>query len=523
MTRFAARSLLPLIAGLIASLNFAGAAMAQRGAAMMDPTDSATTDTATVQPMITSGLTYDLQKSFDAASLGKGARLSILAVEADRGVVRVEINADTPMKPASLAKLLTCAAALEVLGPDQTFTTTVETNGIVKGATVLGDLVLRGGGDPTLGPRFQTDKSNNTEIFESWAAELRKKGIKSIQGNVIGNDLRYMDEPLAIGWEPTEYAEWYSAEVSPLCFNENVLDVLWRASSKPGDRVIPQVIPKTSFATVESNVRVGSAKSTTRLRYFRFKTENNLRARGTMPPNAQSYDFAAIHEPARFAAHVFMETLEAKGIDVRGTAMSQRILSEDEPTTEPLVLITHQSPSLAEMLPVILGNSQNLYAEVMLRETALASGLPASFRGGAQAVEKWLRSHRLHRSGFVLVDGSGLSPVDRIPARMIADVLRFEAKSPNAALWKSSLATPGKRSLGERFTGSQYAALNSDLQAKTGYIAGAHTLAGYLTNSRGTDYVFVIMINGYDPDRSREARDTLDDLVLELHNSELIP
>lgn len=466
-----------------------------------------------------------LMRDLAEAKLGSKTRLAVYVCDPRTGVEFVDLNSTQPMRPASLMKLLTAAVALDLLGPDRTFETVVKTLGTVEGNVLDGDVVIVGGGDPSLGPRFSANPNDVTARIREWAQAIHGRGIRRIEGNILGDDRRYENEPVAIGWDRMELGEWYSAEVSPLCFNDNCIDVLWSAGGKQGARAEYKLIPDTTYARLASSVRTGApGQKSARLRYFRFADGNEIRARGSIPPNTRKYDYAAIHDPATYTATLLFEELKRKGVVVTGNAFNRRdIEGEDSATSETLVLATVKSPSLGEMLPVMLGDSQNLYAEVFARETALAAGQPASFLGAGRAIGLWLREKGLHRNGLAMVDGSGLSTVNRAPARLFADVLRHEANGPNGELFRSSLATPGTRSLKNRFRGEDSAGLRDGLLAKTGYIDASHTLAGFFRHRNGAEYLFVIMVNDYDPERSAEAREFVDRTVMLLHRSEVLP
>ncbi|MCC6548004.1 D-alanyl-D-alanine carboxypeptidase/D-alanyl-D-alanine-endopeptidase [Candidatus Sumerlaeota bacterium] len=475
-------------------------------------------------PVAGDPLTEALVREFEAASLGGKCTFSIAVIDADSGVPYVQINADKVMRPASLVKIITAAVALDVLGPDRKFTTTVEGPNPDRKGVVAGNLVIRGGGDPSLGPRFQQDGSDVMGVLNDWAGKLAKRGVKRVTGNVIGNDMRYADDPTALGWEKMELAQWYSAEVSALCYNENTIDVIWKAAGKTGELASYTLQPTVKYVNLQSSVRSGlESQVKPRVRYFRFGESNNVRARGTLPPETMKHDFIAVHDPARYTAELFSSALKEKKIVVEKGAISQRVVGDEAPTTDTVTLITHQSPPLSEMLSTLLGVSHNLYAEVFLRETALASQEAPTFQGGFQAVSRWLRDKRLYHTGLVLVDGSGLSSIDRASAVQFVDVLRHEYNSPNRQLFLGSLATPGRLSLKNRFEGDEYAPLRDHLSAKTGFISGVHSLAGRFRNHKDSEYLFAIIVNDYDADRTVAARDFVDHAVLMMQSSNILP
>ncbi len=489
-------------------------------------------------PVAADPLTREIVEAFRQAELGDDARLAVHVLEPVRGQTWVQINPDAPLRPASVLKLVTTAAALDILGPEHRFVTTVEATGPIVDGVLQGDLVIRGGGDPSLGPRFHDRPENITGVLRDWARELRSQGIRSISGNIIGDDSRYPHQPHAIGWEPLEFGEWYFAEVSALSFNENTVDVIWRGGRSAGDRASYTVRPDSGYVTLASAVRTSPAgRQNTRIRHFRFHDSNEIRARGSIPPRARSYRFASVHDPARYTAHLLKDELENRGIRVRGSALNARHLDigspaggntlngDDElpPADERQVLLRHESPPLREFLPVILGDSQNLYAEVLLREIALEMGREATFLGGAGAVTQWLRTHNLNVPGFTMVDGSGLSPLNRMPARTGARLLRDIHRGEHAGAIREALARPGTRSLQNRFQDEEFEPLHENLWAKTGFIDGTHTLAGYVRNHEGNIYAFVVMINDYELPLSLEARAFLDRVVLKIHRSGYLP
>lgn len=476
-------------------------------------------------PVVSDPLTEAVLTKLKEAKLGPLTRLGMIVLDAGTGEEFVDINSGALMQPASLMKLLTSAAALELVGPEHCFETVVEAHGKIdeKGA-LKGDVVVRGGGDPSLGSRFQKDRNDVTLLLREWARTMRRAGLKSVEGGVFGDGRRYTGPATGLGWDPSELGEWFSAEVSGLNFNENVIDIIWKSGDRRGSLASYTLVPETNYVQFGTTVRVAPEGARgTYIRYFRFAGSNEIRARGRILPRQTIYGFAAIGDPARYTAWILREAMEREGISVRRGAFGSDLIDDDLLTTQPLVLARQISPPLGEMLPIVNGDSQNLYAEVLLREVAIASGREPSFRGGAEAIEQWLRANRLQRSGTVIVDGSGLSPSNRMPPRLAASVLLRMAQSPHAGMYSRSLAQPGNQSLKGRLVGGENARLLGRVRAKTGYLNGVMTLAGYLTNHGGRDYVFVIMVNGYDRGRGPAAQAFVDELVLLLHDHETLP
>ncbi len=470
-------------------------------------------------PGKSSPLHFRVTRAFEEADLGYKANVAVVVRDVATGRTLVDINGMDSLKPASTIKAVTTSAALNILGPTYTFETQLYYSGVISNGILSGDVIIVGGGDPSFGSRFQEDKSDLLKPLRLWAKKLKDLGVKQINGNILGDDSRYTYEPHGLGWERMEFGEWYSAEVSALNFNENVVDVMWKGSGSAGRRASFSLFPETDYVQFSSSVRsIPRELSTPRIRYYRFAKSNEIRARGYIQTEDEFYDFAAVHDPAWYTATIFQETLEKEGIKVYGSPFSARMMEDVSELAERKFIDSQSSPPLEELIPVVNTESQNLYAEVLMREIAFQAGLEPSFKNGADAIIKWLRQNRINVTGILMVDGSGLSTLNKVTARSLNDVLLMQAKSRTGDLYINSFATPGEGSLKDRFQQMDYAGLKDRLKAKTGFLESVHALCGYLENRSGQKYAFTIIVNDFDSDRSKEARDMIDRMVLHLFN-----
>lgn len=459
-------------------------------------------------------LEQQLSDLFDNAQLGEGARFAYWIADAQTGRPIAWRNESDPMRPASLLKVLTAAAVMDVVGPNRTFPTVVEASVPPNERQVVeGHLRLKGGGDPSFGPRFQADRNDHVKAFRDFARAIRRAGIKRVEGDVLFDDTLFEDDRQGLGWDRSERAEWYSAEVSALSYNDNTVDLLINPSSSPNRRASVRVFPKTDYVVLVNDIR--SAPEGLRnlgIRYRRNSSGREIVASGYVDRRRAAFtDWAAVGNPGRFAATVFQETLRDEGVEVTGNARSFREIDPSEwSTTASITLATATSPPVSTMLPVVLGISQNLYAEVLLRHLAIEMQRPPSFRGGSEALMQWLRDRRLDAPRTTVVDGSGLSPLDRITARQVGQTLLWVHRQEWAPVYESSLAHPGLTgSLRSRFVEGEGAALRKRLRAKTGFISGVQGLAGFLVSEVGNPYVVVLMVD--DSDKPREVtRDFVD-------------
>ena len=460
----------------------------------------------------TDNFTSGVVAPFFEAPLGENAQLAVLVLDPVTGRRFADFGAGQPLRPASLQKLFTAAMALDTLGPSHRFLTTVETHGELDSAGVLhGDLIVRGGGDPTLGPHFQTDRSGVTKVFRDWVADLKAAGILRIDGDIIGDDSLFESDPHAVGWDPVDFGEWYAAEVSALTFNDGCADIRWRAGAGPGKPARYKLAPETSYLVFESAVKTGGLPGQgAAISAYRADDQGKTIARGMIAPDSEAVTSTAVREPARYTAHVFREVLQEEGLSVSGTARTPWPGQDaDPPDSQPRVLVRHYSPALAEILPAVLAHSQNLYAETILRSVALKQGAPASFDGAAAVLAEWTQRKGFDRTGLLFADGSGLSSYNRISARAIGELLaQMSGWGQNKAIFRHSLARAGETgTLANRLPG-----LRGRFTGKTGSLTGTSALAGYLETRNGHSYIVVLMIGNASGSMPLH-RDVLDDML----------
>ncbi|PYQ24364.1 MAG: D-alanyl-D-alanine carboxypeptidase/D-alanyl-D-alanine-endopeptidase, partial [Acidobacteria bacterium] len=272
-------------------------------------------------------------------------------------------NADKNMKPASTAKLVTTAAALDAFGPDDRLRTTLETAGRLDGlGRILGDVYLVGRGDPNLSGRFTDGRI--TAAFEELADALRGQGVRRIEGRLVGHEGLFKGDRRGDDWAWGDLVWWYGAEVSALAFNDNSADLRVSAGERVGEPVLVERNPVSSYYQVVSTATTSPAGTASDLRVDRPLGANVIRISGSFPLGLKPWENSvALEDPARYAATVFSEVLASRGIVVARTV---------ETSSDPLpaglrVLAGHDGPPLSEVLKGVNKPSQNLHAEMLLR------------------------------------------------------------------------------------------------------------------------------------------------------------
>lgn len=393
--------------------------------------------------------------------------------------------------PASNIKLFSGAAALLQLGPDFRYETKLHLAGARTGNVWEGALIVEGGGDPSIGGRF--NGGDLTETFRQWAAKLKLDGITTIDGDIIGVDDYFDDVNLGLNWDPDYREEWYSAEVSALSFNDACIDVIVRGEAKAGQRASVTLDPPTSYLKIENKVTTASSsKNAQGVRIERLDDTKTIRVSGSVRAKQSSTHFASTPNPTLYFVTVLKETLEREGVSVTGGAKDADDVETPDRDSWKLVL-SHRSQPLEVLLNTCLKNSQNLYAEHFLKTLGAEMYGIGSYTVGAMAVKSVLFRFGCNLDSIYLADGSGLSRENRANAQAFVDLLRAVERSPHAQLFHRLLPESGAS--GTLKNRMRDTAAKGRVLAKTGTLNGVRGLSGYITSQNGTTYAFSMIGN----------------------------
>lgn len=400
-------------------------------------------------------------------------------------------NAEKNFRPASTLKLVTTAAALDALGPDARVRTTVETAGRLDAfGRVLGDVFLVGRGDPNLSARFTPGRP--TAAFEELAEALRAAGVRRIEGRLIGHEGAFQGERRGTDWTWEDLVWRDGAEVSALSFNDNSVDLTLSPGERVGDLGILARSPVSSYYTVVATATTSPAGTKSDLTLTRSAGSNLIRLSGTRPLGERPWEGSvALEDPALYAATVFREVLEARGIQVMGPVAT----SSDPLPAGARVLAAHDSPTLAETIKAVNKESLNLHAEMLLRLLGLRARGEGSAEAGREAVAAFLGKLGVGAGSWSLEDGSGLSRSDVLDPHGLVGLLVAMDRHPQAAAFRDSLAVAGvDGTLKGRMKGTP---AEGRLTAKTGTLRQANALAGYVRRADGERLAFAIIVNNH--------------------------
>ena len=445
------------------------------------------------------GLQGAIDRIVDRAAFA-GAFWGIEVRSLKSGKVLYARNAEKNLKPASTLKLVTTAAALDAFGPDMRVRTTVETAARRDGmGRILGDVYLVGRGDPEMG----------TSAFEEMAEALRGSGVRRIEGRLVGHEGLFSGDRRGSDWAWGDLVWRYGAEVSALSFNDNAATLIVSPGERAGDPVMVERSPQTAYYRVVSTATTSPAGNGSDLVLERDFGTSVIRLGGTLPTGGEPEELGvALEDPARYAATVFAEILEGKGIRVAGEVAT----SSDPLPMGARVLAAHDSAPLAEVLKGINKPSQNLHTEILLRLLGARRGA-GTVESGQAAVAEFLRRVGVNPQAWSLQDGSGLSRSDLVSPHEMVSLLAAMDRHRYAAAFRDSLPIAGVDGTLEHRM--RRTAAQGRVVAKTGTIRHVNALDGYATTRAGERLAFAIVVNHHtgDPKDAVAAIDQIGNLL----------
>ncbi len=438
-------------------------------------------------------LARQLDALFDAPEF-QNAFWGVMVQSMDTGEVLYRRNAEKLFMPASNMKLLTGAAALLRLGKDYRVKTRVLAQGAVRQGVLEGSLIVEGGGDPTLSLRFAPD--DLYAVFVNWAARLKEAGIREIRGDIIGDDDLLEEPSLGYGWAWDQAGYSYSAEAGALQFNENVVEIRVAAGGRQGQLAGFEMFPAPGLIQVENNVRTVEAGAETDISIQRDVEGNRVRMQGQIAlGEAPARVKVAVHNPTLFFADQLRHILAREGIHVSGKAVDADDLNPKPDRGAAVLLWMHESPPLEKILAVLLKESQNLYAETLLRILGKECSGDGSFRAGRQAVQEILQGMAIPPGDYVMMDGSGLSRYNFLKPEMLLRLFRFLVQVPEFSTYYQSLPVGGvDGTLASRLKGGP---AENNVHAKTGTLANVRSLSGFVRARDGELLGFSMIANHF--------------------------
>jgi len=412
----------------------------------------------------------------------KHAIASLCVLDANTGKTLFARNEQVGLATASTLKTITAATAFSVLGKDFQFQTTLAYSGnITADGTLKGNLIIIGSGDPTLGSWRYQNKEN--AVLTQWVAAIKSAGIKKIEGAIIGDDRIFGTQTTPEGWVWQDIGNYYGAGTSGLAWRENQFDIHLKPGSSTADEVkIVKTVPATPYVQIVNELKTGSSGTGDRSYAFLPPYSNVAYLRGSWGMGITKTAISvALPDPAFDCAYRLQDTLKRLGINTNQQATTTRlmVLNNQSIPVATQKISTISSPTLSEMAYWFLKKSINLYGESLLKIIALKSGKEATTAKGAETEVAFWTNKGIEKSALNIIDGSGLSPGDRVTTAAMANVL-FQAQKES---W-----FPDYYKAFPEYNG---------MKIKSGTINDVSAFAGYHTDAAGNKYIVVININNY--------------------------
>lgn len=411
------------------------------------------------------------------------AIISLFVVDGNTGKTVFAKNTEMGLATASCLKVVTSAAAFDLLGNNYKYKTSIGYDGKVMNDTLHGNLIITASGDPTLGSwRWEDTKEN---IFSKWIISiLNQNNIKTINGDIIIDESKWETQATPGGWVWEDIGNYYGAGARGLNWHENQYDLLLKPGKNPGDPVeITGTEPLLQAQVLVNELKTGKAGSGDNS--IIYLPEDGLigYVRGTVPVGNSSFKVSGAMPNAGIAFSYFLEELlKQNNIGFTGKTKSSTLFFIDKKTL-PVATKTigsFSSPPLDSINYWFLQKSINLYGEAFVKTISFEkTGFGATDTGLNIITDFWSK-RGIEKSALKMRDGSGLSPANRVTTKALVTVMQY-AKKQN---WFASFykALP----------------LQNGIRMKSGFIGGVRSYTGYIKSKAGKDYTFSFIINNYD-------------------------
>jgi D-alanyl-D-alanine carboxypeptidase/D-alanyl-D-alanine-endopeptidase (penicillin-binding protein 4) len=432
------------------------------------------------------------------------ARWGIYVISMADGSKVYERNGDKLFTPASNMKIYSTGVALDLLGIDYRWRTSVYVNSQPDASgRVNGDLILYGRGAPDL---VASSKDENRGSLAKLADDLYARGVRSVSGNLIGDESYFRGDPLGDGWQWTDLQWYFGAEASALSINGNEVDINFVPSGKAGESTV-RTSDTEGYVTVQNRMSAAADRSVKpTIGVHRGLSDNNIEVWGEFAPGSKGFGARlSVHKPALWAAKLFARALKTRGIQVDGQTLSRDSRVPPSQRFDPsrsVELAFVQSEPMSEIAKKTNKESNNLFAELILRtlgrervEMSVAPQGMGRERGddeaGLAVIRLWLERAGIPTTRLALHDGSGLSRLDLVTPETSARLLYSLSKTNVGSVFRESLPIAGR----DGTLGGRLKTVSDNVSAKTGSLTYDNSLSGYLTTSKGQNFAFSIMCN----------------------------
>lgn len=409
-------------------------------------------------------------QQFESDSQLEHAMSSLYVINAKTGDVVFDKNSGIGLAAASTLKIVTAATAYELLGKNFRYETRFGYVGKIKSKSLLGDFYLKPSGDPTLGSwRWKT--TSDTSIIKEILSSIKRLNITGFNDLAI-DDKGWSTETIPDGWIWQDVGNYYGAGATGFNWRENQFDIVMRSGKKIGDPVtIVKTNPKSVvplICMVKSAARGSGDDSYVYYPLLNFKGV----VRGTIPINENVFTISAANPvPKNTFAALFRQDVVSK--------LKMRQIHYESHSADTTILFTHYSPSLDSIIYWFFKKSINLYGEALTKTFAYQKNGFGETHKGVEIIKNFWKEKGIAPTELNIVDGSGLSPLNRVTTHAQVMVLKYAKEQP----WFN-----GYYDAFPEYNG---------MKMKSGTISGVKGFCGYQKSKDGNEYIFSFLVNNY--------------------------
>jgi serine-type D-Ala-D-Ala carboxypeptidase/endopeptidase (penicillin-binding protein 4) len=425
-------------------------------------------------------------KIFENDSQLSNAISSLYVIDAKTGKVVFDKNSKIGLAPASTQKIITAATAYEVLGNDFRYTTSFGYYGTINNGALNGSIYVRGSGDPTLGS-WRWKSTNEESVIARITTAIKNLGLKNYSSFLI-DATNWEGEAIPDGWIWQDIGNYYGAGAGIINWRENQYDLVLKSGKEIGGTVsVVRTKPKLYSYSLNSYV-TAAAKGTGDNSYIYFPVNSSTGiVRGTIPVDEEAFVISgAIPSGQDQFIRTLIDSLERSGIYGKAnTFVMDRNNLQKFPEDKLSFFHTERSPALDSIVYWFLKKSINLYGEALVKtmadnaEFTIKKKMVATTLNGINVIVNYWNEKGIPPPELNIVDGSGLSPLNRVTTRAQVKILQYAKKQP----W-----FPGYYDAFPEYNG---------MKMKSGTINGVKAFCGYHKSKAGQEYIFSFIVNNY--------------------------
>lgn len=404
------------------------------------------------------------------------------------GEIIYEHNGEKLMRPASNMKLLTGAAALDILGEEYRFSTELYIDGVIMNKELNGNVYIKGTGDPTL----------NNDDFLAFANALKNQGIQKVNGDIVGDDTHFSGNTLPPGVDKIDETFYFGARTSAITMSQNQdydasTVIITATAGKVGAKPSYEIIPNVSGMTITNEAKTVAIGQKSSIKIERSYNTNRIIISGDLPQGSSKKEWVTLQDPTKNTLQAIQLTLQGAGIQF---AKNTQIKTAPIPAGAKFIHMK-KSRALSTIFPAYMKLSNNSIADILVKSMGQQQQANGDLQSGLQAMKEYGDILNIPMDTWILADGSGLSDRNRVTANGLSSLLyEVQQKSYFQTFYKSlPVAGHEERLVGgtlrKRFITSD---VKGKIIAKTGYITNVYTLAGYVTGNSGKTYIFTILL-----------------------------